>query len=123
MGDEVFIRTNRNEIFNGNIFYLRKDSIYFRYATIAANSIVELKLKKRRRLHFDLAEFGWVTLGVGLTTAGLVAADWYKFPKAFQTATSIGYTPYLLRLLGLLSFKKFHYKIGKRYQLLVWDIR
>ena len=123
VGDEISVFTNKKEIFKGNIFNLTKDSIYFRFAAVALNTITEIKFPNNKKRGFSLHGIGWATLGVGLTTAGLVAAGWKEFPAALGIAASIGYSPYLFQLIKLISFKKYNFKIGKHYTVLVWDIR
>ncbi len=124
IGDELIVFTNKNEIISGNIYKLTTDSIYFRNATIAINTISHIKFQRgKKRMHIDLKEFGFVSLGVVLTTAGLVAAEWNEFPEALGIAAAIGYTPYIFGLLKSISLRKYKFKIGNRYTLRVWDIR
>jgi hypothetical protein len=123
IGDEILVATKQNEIFKGNIFNLTKDSISFRFATVALNSISYIKFTHNKKRTFSLKGAGWATFGVVLVTAGLVAAGWKEFPEALGIAATIGYTPYLFQLVKLISFKKYKFKIGKRYTVLVWDIR
>ena len=123
MGDEILVATKQNEIFKGNIFNLTRDSISFRFARVAVSSISYIKFPNNKKKGFSLNGIGWATLGVGLTTAGLVAAGWNEFPEALGIATTIGYSPYLFQLVKLISFKKYKFKLGKRYTVLVWDIR
>ncbi len=123
VGDEISIFTNKQEVFKGNIFNLTRDSIYFRFATVALNTITAIKFPGKKKSTFQLNGIGLVTLGVALTTAGLIASGWKEFPEALAIAAIIGYTPYLFQLVKLVSFKKYKYKIGKQFTLLVWDIR
>ena len=121
-GDEILVATKQNEIFKGNIFNLSKDSIFFRFATVALTSISYIKFQNNKGT-FSLKGAGWATLGVGLITAGLVAAGWKEFPEALGIAATIGYTPYFFQLIKMISLKKYKFKIGKRYTIFVWDIR
>lgn len=123
IGDEILVATKQDEVFKGNIFNLTKDSISFRFATVALRSIAYIKFANNKKGAFSLRGAGWATFGVALVTTGLVAAGWKEFPEALGIAASIGYTPYLLQLIKLISFKKYKFKIGKRYTILVWDIR
>ena len=123
IGDEILVATKQNEIFKGNIFKLTKDSISFRFATVALNSISYIKFTNTKKGSFSLRGIGWATLGVALVTTGLIAAGWNEFPEALGIAATIGYTPYLFQLIKSVSFKKYKFKIGKRYTILVWDIR
>lgn len=103
---------------------MEKDSINFSYVTIALNDIATIKFpREKEKMKIDKKQFAWVTLGVGLVTAGLVLADWKEFPAALGIAATIGYTPYVFMLLKSISFKKHKFKIGKRYTLRIWDIR
>jgi hypothetical protein len=123
IGNEILMATKKNEIFKGNIFNLTKDSISFRFATVALSSISYIKFPNNKKGAFSLKGAGWATLGVALVTVGLVAAGWKEFPEALGIAATIGYTPYLFQLIKLISFKKYKFKMGKRYTILVWDIR
>ena len=122
-GDEILVATKQNEIFKGNIFNLTMDSISFRFATVALKNISYIKFQNSKKGTFSLKGAGWATLGVALVTAGLIAAGWKEFPEALGIAATIGYTPYLFQLIKTISFKKYKFKIGKRYTILVWDIR
>jgi hypothetical protein len=123
IGDEILVATKQDEIFKGNIFKLTKDSISFRFAIVALSSISYIKFPNNKKGTFSLKGAGWATLGVALVTTGLVAAGWKEFPEALGIAATIGYTPYLFQLIKLISFKKYKFKMGKRYTILVWDIR
>jgi hypothetical protein len=123
IGDEILAVTKQDEIFKGNIFKLTKDSISFRFATIALSNISSIKFSNNKKGSFSFKGVGWATFGVALVTTGLVAAGWKEFPEALGIAAAIGYTPYLFQLVKLISFKKYKFKIGKRYTILVWDIR
>jgi hypothetical protein len=90
---------------------------------VALNSISYIKFANNKKGTFSLKGAGWATFGVVLVTAGLIAAGWKEFPEALGIAATIGYTPYLFQLIKLISFKKYKFKIGKRYTILVWDIR
>ena len=123
IGDEILVVTKQNEVFKGNIFKLSKDSISFRSVTVALNSIAYIKFTNNKKGNFSLKGIGWASFGVALITTGLVAAGWKEFPEALGIAATIGYTPYLFQLIKSISFKKYKFKIGKRYTILVWDIR
>ena len=123
IGDEILVATKQNEIFKGNIFKLTKDSIAFGFATVALNSISYIKFTNYKKGAFSFKGIGWASFGVALITTGLVAAGWKEFPEALGIAATIGYTPYLFQLIKSISFKKYKFKIGKRYTILVWDIR
>jgi len=123
VGDEILLATKQNEIFKGNIFKLNKDSIYFRSVTVALNSVAYIKFANNKKGAFSFKGIGWTSLGVALITTGLVAAGLKEFPEALGIAATIGYTPYLFQLIKSISFKKYKFKIGKRYTILVWDIR
>lgn len=123
IGDEILAATKQGEVFKGNIFKLTRDSISFRFATVALNSLSYIKFPNNKKGAFSLKGAEWATLGVALVTTGLVAAGWKEFPEALGIAATIGYSPYLFQLVKLISFKKYKFKIGKRYTILVWDIR
>ena len=123
-GTAFVITTKSSDIYKGALLDMEKDSIYFSYATIAINEIAVIKFPRtKEKMHIDAKQFAWVTLGVGLVTAGLVLADWKEFPSALGIASVIGYSPYVFQLLKSISFKKNRFKIGKRYTLRIWDIR
>jgi hypothetical protein len=123
-GMEIRVITKDREIFSGPVIRLRTDSIWFSHAAVGVNDIFQIKLSRTKpRMKIDAEELGYVTLGVGLTTAGLVLADWEEFPQALGIAAAIGYSPYLFRLLKSISLKKYKYRIGRRFTLRVWDIR
>jgi 16S rRNA U1498 N3-methylase RsmE len=50
IGDEILVATKQNEIFKGNIFKLTKDSISFRFATVALNSVSYIKFINMKRV-------------------------------------------------------------------------
>lgn len=103
---------------------MKKDSIYFSYVTINVNDIAFIKFPRiKKRMKWDWEEFGYVTLGVGLTIAGLTLAKWQDFPQSLETASVIGYSQYVFRGIKSISFKKRRFKIGKKYTLRIWDLR
>jgi hypothetical protein len=123
-GMEIRVITKNREVFAGPVIRLRRDSIGFSNAAVAVNDILQIKLSRTKsRMKIDPEELGYVTLGVGLTTAGLILANWEEFPEALGIAAVIGYSPYLFRLLKSISLKKHKYKIGRRFTLRIWDIR
>jgi len=123
-GTILTITTMKNDIYQGALLQMKKDSIYFSYVTINVNDIASIKLPRtKERMKIEKEEFLWVTAGVGLVTTGLILADWQDFPQALGTATVIGYSPYLFRLIKSVSLKKRRFKTGKKYTLRIWDIR
>jgi hypothetical protein len=123
-GTILTITTKKNDIYQGALLQMKKDSIYFSYVTININDIATIKIPRtKKRMKWDWEEFGYVSLGVALTTAGLVAAKWQEFPKALGTASVIGYSQYAFRGIKSISFKKRRFKIGKKYTLRIWDLR
>ena len=124
IGDEVLVATKQKEVFKGEIIKLNKDSIYFRHAAIAVTNVIYIKFPKQNKIAaFNWKLFGTATLGVGLITAGLVAADWKEFPAALGIAATIGYSPFLFQFIKSISLRKHKFKMGKRYTVFVWDIR
>ena len=124
LGSPVMLITKNKKLFAGPLIQLKRDSIYFSNAAVALKDIDRIKLpRNKNRRKFDWEEFGYVSFGVGLTTAGLVLANWSDFPGALGIASAIGYSPYLLRLLKSVSFKKRKFKIGHKYSLRIWEIR
>jgi len=124
LGTPVLIVTKKNDVYAGAIKQLKRDSIYFNNGIVAIKDIDRIKFPRTKvRMKFDWEEFGYVSLGVGLTTAGLVLAKWKEFPDALTIACSLGYSPYLPRLLRSMSLKKRKFKMGHKYSLRIWDIR
>jgi len=124
LGSPVLILTKKYGVVGGSIIKLKKDSIYFNHVTIALSDIDEVKLPRTKpRMKFNWEEFGYVSLGVGLTTTGLTLAKWQDFRGALSTACAIGYSPYLFRFVKSISLKKRKFQIGKKYSLRIWDIR
>lgn len=121
----IFVLTTKDShIYKGALLDMEKDSLNFSYVTLALNDIATIKFpREKEKFKIDAKQFAWVTLGVGLVTAGLVLADWKEFPSALGIAAIIGYSPYVFMSLKSISFKKHKYKIGKRYTLRIWDIR
>ena len=116
--------TKKNDVHAGAIRQLKRDSIYFNNGIVSIKDINRIKFPRTKaRMKFDWEEFGYVSLGVGLTTAGLVLAKWKEFPDALTIACSLGYSPYLLRLLRSVSLKKRKFTMGHKYSLRIWDIR
>jgi hypothetical protein len=123
-GFVLVIKTKTGDIYNGALTGFKKDSIRLSYVTVGLNEITSIKFPRaKEKMRIDGNQLAWVTLGVGLTTAGLVVANWKDFPGALGIAAAIGYSPYVFQLLRSVSFKKHQYKIGKRYTLRLWDIR
>jgi hypothetical protein len=123
-GSVLVIQTKAGDIYKGALTGFKKDSIRLSYVTVGLNEIASIKLPRTKaKMKVDLEQFAWVSLGVGLTTAGLVLADWKEFPGALGIAATIGYSPYVFQLLKSISLKKHRFKIGKRYTLRIWDIR
>ena len=124
LGTPVLVITKRNEVIGGAMIQLRKDSLYFNHAIVAAKDIQNIKLPRiKPKMKFNWKEFGYISLGVGLTTAGLTLANWRDFKEALSIGSAIGYSPYLLRMLKFASLKKREFRLGKKYALRIWDIR
>jgi hypothetical protein len=124
LGSSILIHTRDNRIAAGAVIKLRKDSIYFNRVTVAVSDIDRVKLPRTKpKMKFDLEEFGYVSLGVGLATAGLTLAKWQEFPESLSTACAIGYSPYFFRFVKSISLKKRKFKMKKKYSLRIWDIR
>jgi hypothetical protein len=123
-GTVLVLTTKSNDIYKGALLQMKKDSLYFSYVTVNINDIASIKLPRTKpKMKWSWEEFGYVTLGVGLTTAGLVLANWQEFPQALGTASVIGYSQYVFRGIKSISFKKRRFKIGKKYTLRIWDLR
>lgn len=124
LGTPILIITTKNEVMAGSVIQLKKDSFYFNYATVAVKDIQHIKLPRNKpKMKFNWEEFGYISLGVGLTAAGLTLAKWRDFREALGIASAIGYSPYLFRMLKSASLKKRKFMIGKKYTLRIWDIR
>ena len=124
LGSSVIVVTKTHQVLNGPVINLKKDSICFNRATVAMNDIECIKIfRAKPKMRFNWEEFGYVSLGVGLTTAGLITAKWQKYPGALHTAAAIGYSPYFFRFLKSVSLKKRKFKMRKKYSLRIWDIR
>ena len=124
LGSSILIHTRDNTIAGGAVIKLKKDSIYFNRITVALNDIDRIRFPRTKpKMKFDLEEFGYISLGVGLVTAGLTLAKWQELPEALGTASAIGYSPYFFRFVKSFSLKKKKFKMGKKYSLRIWDIR
>ena len=124
MGSPILVITKKNEVYAGPIIQLRRDSVYFNNRTVALKDIEYIKLPRTKaKMKFNWEEFGYVSLGVGLTTTGLILAKWQEYPGALYTAAAIGYSPYFFRFVKSISLKKRKFRVGRKYSLRIWDIR
>jgi hypothetical protein len=108
----------------GVLTFMYNDTIVLNSdVAIPVGGIRKIKMDRPKRWKpIDPTEFAWVTFGVALTAFGLAMSKLEPVKGAIITALAIGYTPYLLRLIKSISFKKYSYRLGRKYSLRVWDL-
>ncbi len=123
-GTVIRIQNKEKYYFGGTITFMKIDTIILDGKTaIPISTIHKIKLpnnKQRKPINWE--ELGWVTFGVGLSTAGMALSKWETWRSAAAISTVIGYSPYLIQKIKRLSFKKYKYRIGGKCQLRVWDL-
>jgi hypothetical protein len=83
----------------------------------------ELKLiRKKDKKPFNWEQFGYTTLGVALSTAGMSLSKWEPLPRAALYSAILGYSPYGFAALKKIRFKKKKFHSNKRIRLRIWSI-
>lgn len=112
-----------NKKYNGELTFMKKDTVFINGLPLATASIRKLEIiHQRKKQKINKTELAYVTLGVGLSTLGMSLAKWEKWNIALRNSVILGYSPYVVQRLKTLSFKKYRYRIGKRFSLRVWDL-
>jgi hypothetical protein len=122
-GTPVLIGDNADNIYSGSITYMKTDTLIINDRVVPIQTIRKFKIvHHRQRKPMNWEEFGYVTLGVFLATAGLALSRTETLPSAIAISATIGYSPYLIQRIKRISFKKYKYRIGGRFTLRVWDL-
>ena len=77
------------------------------------------RLRKKQPFNWEL--FGYATMGVAISTAGMTLSKWEKFPQALAYSTVLGYSPYLFNQIGKISLRKRRFRF-KKYHYRIWSI-
>lgn len=106
-------------------FYIVNDSMLsVGESFIPINSVVSIKFQKPPKNPFNWGQFGLVTLGVGLSTAGMAGAGWETPKNAIINSTVIGYSPYIIDAAKRAIFKKKRkWKVRRNTWFRIWDMR
>ena len=106
-------------------FYIVNDSVLsVGESFIPINSVVSIKFRKPPKKPFNWAQFGLVTLGVGLSSVGMAASGWETPKNAIINSTVIGYSPYLIDAAKRAIFKKKRkWKVKRNTWFRIWDMR
>ena len=123
-GTAIQLQNKDGVTLSGVITYMKTDTIILNGRVVVPLTMIrKIKLPDNRsRKPVNWEELGWVTLGVGLSTAGMALSKWETWPSAAGISTVLGYSPYLIRKIKSLSFKKYRYRIGGKFGLRVWDL-
>jgi len=91
--------------------------------SLAIRDIRKIRIaQNKRRKAIDWKEIGWVTLGVGISTAGMALSKWETWPIAARNSAAMGYSDYAAQKILGISFKKNSYRIGGKFRLRVWGL-
>jgi hypothetical protein len=106
-------------------FYIVNDSMLsVTDRFIPVSSIEIIKLPRSPKKPFNWKQFGLVSLGVALSSAGMAASGWETTENAIIYSSVIGYSPYLINSAKKLLFKKRkQWHIHKKAKLRIWDMR
>jgi hypothetical protein len=87
------------------------------------NDMRQLRLyRKKDKKPFNWEQFGYSTLGVALSTAGMSLSKWEPLGRAAIYSAVLGYSQYALGALKKVSLKKRRFRSNKRIRLRIWTI-
>jgi hypothetical protein len=78
--------------------------------------------RKKDKKPFNWEQFGYTTLGVALSTAGMSIPKWEPLPRAALYSAVLGYSGYAFGALKKVSLKKRRFRSNKRIRLRIWTI-
>jgi hypothetical protein len=124
-GSFISVKLDDGRNIFGYINTVYKDSVYINNYGMRKDQITEVLLpkKEKQKIGMSAAQIGLITMGVGLSTAGMVASGYEDFQTALIYSCVIGYGPFILqRLFSSISFKRTSYKIGKKFTIDLFDL-
>jgi hypothetical protein len=122
-GMVIKVVDHSNDVYIGPFYVINDTLIRVGKGIIGTSSIKQLAfLKKRVTQPFNWTRFGYTTLGVGLSVAGMTLSGWEDFPNALLYSAVLGYSSYIIGPLTKISLKKkkFTFKGNKRIR--VWSL-
>lgn len=120
----ITIQTDRGGIRQGYINIARNDSIFIGGVGFHQSEIKKIILRQPKKLSFavDAKLFALITLGVGLSTAGMTLSKYESFSTALAYSATLGYSPILISAVkNKISFSRKAYKIGRKFTVQVLD--
>jgi len=125
-GDQIIITTALKQPLAGYITALKEDSIFLNQIGFSLKEIAALQKPKspKRTMQVSAENLALITLGVGLTTAGITLSGWENFSTSLAYASALGYGPIVLnKIMTARVFKKKRYRMGNKFALQVLDLR
>lgn len=124
-GSVIHIQTKLGFNYNGTIYLIQNDSIYFSDAGIHKNDIAAVYKgsgRKEKIIPFNKEAFLYANAGIPLFTAGLVISG-QKFASSLIAGVTIVYAPILFyNIRRVITNGTRRYTLGKKYDLLVLDL-
>jgi hypothetical protein len=124
LGEGIYLEDKSGANYGGTITYMHNDTLVLNgEASLAVKDMRKIRIDHEKKLKpIDPLEIVLILLGVGLATVGLAATGLETWGNAAIAAVAIGFTPLIFRLIKSISFKKYTYKLGGKYKLVVWDL-
>lgn len=126
-GDRIYVLLDNAQEHKGIITNLQDSIVYINGREVSINRIRAVYIEGIRKNQLpDAKTLLLIGAGVGLTTLGLSLNDANDPQTALIAGATIGYGPLVAKFLfGRLFYalKRKKFKIGRKYQLQVFDIR
>jgi len=125
-GDDIIITTSLQQPLYGYITGIKEDSIFLNQIGFSLKEITALQKPKspKKTMQISAEQLALITLGVGLTTAGITLSEWENFGTSLAYASVLGYGPIVVnKIMTARIFKKKRYHLGKKFGLQVLDLR
>lgn len=125
-GDQLIITTSFHQTLVGYITAIKEDSIFLNQIGFSLKEIVAVQKPQspKRSMQVSAEQLALITLGVGLTTAGITLSEWENFGTSLAYASALGYGPIVLnKIMTARLFKKKRYRMGNKFALQVLDLR
>jgi hypothetical protein len=107
----------------GPLVILNDTMVLFNDVFIPVSHISKVILvRAKEKQPFDWVRFGYTTLGVVLSTAGMSLAKWEPFHKALVYSAVLGYSSYALQAISKIPLKKRKFKMNRRREVRIWSI-
>jgi hypothetical protein len=125
-GDDIIITTALQQPLYGYITGIKADSIFLNQIGFSLKEITALQKPQapKQSMPISAETLALITLGVGLTTAGITLSGWEDFGTSLAYASVLGYGPIVLnKVMKARLFKKKRYRLGNKFALQVLDLR